>query len=176
MLKEVLMSDSQTGRPDLYDDFVPAFLDFIRHHRGRRTTHQVENGLDKFFKWLTTSQISDLQSLTATHIRDFMPSLGSYRPATIAVHASGPGSGLENVQGSFRSLSVGRRQARTCVRLRKEPIELNRALWGLYQGEDAGGRRSSKILRELGSQHGRSCREDISGKVQETSLGADLPS
>jgi len=88
MLKEVLMSDSQTAKPDLYDDFVPAFLDFIRHHRGRRTTHQVENGLGKFFKWLTTSQIFDLQSLTATHIRDFMPSLGSYRPATIAVHAS----------------------------------------------------------------------------------------
>jgi hypothetical protein len=39
-------------------------------------------------------------------------------------------SGLENVQGSFRSLSVGRRQARTCVRLRKEPIELNRLLYG----------------------------------------------
>ena len=39
---------SEIGRADLYDDFVPAFLDFIRHHRGRRTTHQVENGLDKF--------------------------------------------------------------------------------------------------------------------------------
>jgi len=82
------MSESQAGRPDLYDDFVPPFLDFIRHHRGRRTTHQVENGLDKFFRWLGTSQVSDLQSLTATHIRDFMPSLRSYRPATIAAHAS----------------------------------------------------------------------------------------
>jgi integrase/recombinase XerD len=60
------MTESQAGRPNLYDDFVPAFLDFIRHHRGRRTTHQ----------------------LTATHIRDFMPSLESYRPATIAAHAS----------------------------------------------------------------------------------------
>src|SRR5437016_632238 len=29
------MSESQAGRPDLYDDFVPLFLDFIRHHRGR---------------------------------------------------------------------------------------------------------------------------------------------
>lgn len=82
------MSESQIGRADLYDDFVPAFLDFIRHHRGRRTTHQVENGLDKFFRWLAGSEVSDLQSLTATHIRDFMPSLKSYRPATIAAHAS----------------------------------------------------------------------------------------
>jgi integrase/recombinase XerD len=82
------MSESQVGRADLYDDFVPAFLDFIRHHRGRRTTHQVENGLDKFFRWLARGQVSDLQSLTAKHIRDFMPSLESYRPATIAAHAS----------------------------------------------------------------------------------------
>ena len=82
------MSESQVGRSDLYDDFVPAFLEFIRHHRGRRTTDQVENGLDKFFRWLACSQVSDLQSLTATHVRDFMPSLESYRPATIAVHAS----------------------------------------------------------------------------------------
>jgi integrase/recombinase XerD len=82
------MSDSQGGRPDLYNDFVPAFLDFIRHHRGRRTTHQVENGLAKFFAWLAARQLSDLQSLTATRIRDFMPSLENYRPATIAVHAS----------------------------------------------------------------------------------------
>ena len=82
------MSESQDGRPHLYDDFVPAFLDFIRHHRGRRTTHQVENGLDKFFRWLADRQFSDLQSLTAMQIRDFMPALGNYRPTTIAVHAS----------------------------------------------------------------------------------------
>ena len=82
------MSESQAGGPELYDHFVPAFVKFIRHHRGRRTTHQVEKGLDKFFRWLADRQVSDLQSLSATHIRDFMPSLGSYRPATIAVHAS----------------------------------------------------------------------------------------
>ncbi len=82
------MTESQAGKPDLYDDFVPGFLDFIRHHRGRRTTHQVENGLDKFFRWLASSQVSDLQSLTAMHVRDFMPSLEGYRPATIAAHAS----------------------------------------------------------------------------------------
>ena len=72
------MSESQVGRADLYDDFVPAFLDFIRHHRGRRTTHQVVNGLDKFFRWLTGNQVSDLQSLTATQIRDFMKTFNNY--------------------------------------------------------------------------------------------------
>lgn len=82
------MSESQAGRPALYDDFVPAFLEFVRHHRGRRTTHQMENGLDKFFRWLARNGVSDLQSLTALHIRDFVPSLESYQPATIAVHAS----------------------------------------------------------------------------------------
>ncbi len=88
MLKEVSMSDLSTARSDLYNEFVPGFINFVRCHRGRRTTDQVENGLDKFFKWLSSSQVSDLQSLTATHIRDFMPSLGNYRPATIAIHAS----------------------------------------------------------------------------------------
>ena len=82
------MSESQAGRADLYDVFVPAFLEFIPHHRGRRTTDQVENNMHGFFKWLASNQVSDLQSLTATHIRDFMPSLEGYRPATIAVHAS----------------------------------------------------------------------------------------
>lgn len=82
------MYQSQVGRPALYDDFVPAFLEFVRHHRGRRTTHQIENGLDKFFRWLARRGVSDLQSLTPLHIRDFVPSLERYRPATIAVHAS----------------------------------------------------------------------------------------
>jgi len=82
------MSELDAGRPALYDDFVPAFLDFVRYHRGRRTTHQMENGLDKFFRWLARSGVSDLHSLTALHIRDFVPSLERYRPGTIAVHAS----------------------------------------------------------------------------------------
>jgi site-specific recombinase XerD len=82
------MPELQAGRPALYDDFVPAFLDFVRHHRGRRTTQQMENGLDKFFRWLARSGVSDLPSLTALHIRDFVPSLERYRPGTIAVHAS----------------------------------------------------------------------------------------
>jgi len=83
------MSESYAEKPALYDDFVPDFLNFVRHHRGRRTTHQIENGLDKFFRWLARSGVSDLQSLTAVHIRDFVPSLqGGYRPGSLAVHAS----------------------------------------------------------------------------------------
>jgi integrase/recombinase XerD len=82
------MSESDAGKPALYDDFVPDFLDFVRHHRGRRTTHQMENGLDKFFRWLARSGVSDLQSLTGVHIRDFVSSLEGYRPGSLAVHAS----------------------------------------------------------------------------------------
>ena len=82
------MSESDAGKPALYNDFVPDFLNFVRHHRGRRTTHQMQNGLDKFFRWLACSGISDLQSLTAVHIRDFVSSLEGYRPGSLAVHAS----------------------------------------------------------------------------------------
>ena len=82
------MTKSEAERSSLYENFVPAFLDFIRHHRGRRTTHQVENGLDKFFRWVAKKQISELQSLTALQVRDFIPSVQGYRPATIAALAS----------------------------------------------------------------------------------------
>ena len=82
------MSDSQAGRPALYDAFVPGHLDFVRRHRGRRTTHQLENCLGRFFGWLARNGIVDLLSLTARHVQDFVSSLQHFRPATIAVHAS----------------------------------------------------------------------------------------
>ena len=31
----------------LYEAFVPPYLHFVRQHRGRRTTHQLENGLGR---------------------------------------------------------------------------------------------------------------------------------
>ena len=39
------MSESQIGRADLYDDFVPAFLDFIHHqrHSGSRSPEDSRN-------------------------------------------------------------------------------------------------------------------------------------
>ena len=82
------MPDSNAGRPALYDDFVPCYLEFVRRHRGRRTTHQLENCLERFFGWLAHGDIADLQSLTSQHVRDFISSLQHFRPATIAVHAS----------------------------------------------------------------------------------------
>ena len=67
----------------------PAFtIVGIRSHRGRRTTHQLELALDKFFRWLAERGVTDLQSLTVLHIRDFVPSLKRFRPATLHVHAS----------------------------------------------------------------------------------------
>jgi site-specific recombinase XerD len=72
----------------LYAICVLPYLEFVRHHRGRRTTHQLENGLGRFCAWLEGHGVTDLGKLTPTHLRDFISSLQSFRPATIAVHAS----------------------------------------------------------------------------------------
>ena len=72
----------------LYERYVPGFVRFARRHRGRRTTHQLENALGRFFGWLEGDGVVDLDSLTTQHIRDFISSLEHFRPATIAVHAS----------------------------------------------------------------------------------------
>ena len=53
-----------------------------------RTTHQLELALDGFFRWLAERGVTDLQSLTALHVRDFVPSLKRFRPGTLHVHAS----------------------------------------------------------------------------------------
>lgn len=82
------MPDSEAGTPALYDAFVPGYLEFVRRHRGRRTTHQLENCLGRFFGWLARDGIGDLQSLAGQHVRDFVSSLQHFRPTTIAVHAS----------------------------------------------------------------------------------------
>jgi site-specific recombinase XerD len=82
------MHKSRADRLVFCDDFVPSYLDFVRQHRGRRTTHQLDNGLNRFCNWLAGKGVSDPQSLTAVHVRDFISSLGRFRPATIAVHAS----------------------------------------------------------------------------------------
>jgi integrase/recombinase XerD len=72
----------------LYAIRVLPYLEFVRHHRGRRTTHQLENGLGRFCSWLEGRGVIDLGKLTPTLLRDFISSLQSFRPATIAVHAS----------------------------------------------------------------------------------------
>lgn len=82
------MLESQADKLAPYEVFVPSYLEFSRHHRGRRTTHQLENCLRRFFDWLAANGISTLDSLTARHVRDFVASLRGFRPATIAVHTS----------------------------------------------------------------------------------------
>jgi len=72
----------------LYERYVPGFVRFARRHRGRRTTHQLENALGRFFRWIDGLGIVDLELVTAQHVRDFISSLERFRPATIAVHAS----------------------------------------------------------------------------------------
>ena len=72
----------------LYEAFVPPYLNFVRQHRGRRTTHQLENGLGRFFSWLEGLSIADLHHLSAGHVRDYVSSLQHFKRSTIAVHAS----------------------------------------------------------------------------------------
>lgn len=72
----------------LYEAFVPPYLNFVRQHRGRRTTHQLENGLGRFFSWLEGLGIADLHQLSAGHVRDYVSSLHHFKRSTIAVHAS----------------------------------------------------------------------------------------
>ena len=55
------MPEPSSARRALYDDFVPAYIDFARCHRGRRTTHQLELALDGFFRWLAERGVPDLR-------------------------------------------------------------------------------------------------------------------
>ena len=71
-----------------YEGLIPSYLDFVRRHRGRRTTHQLENALGRFLQWLATGGITELHQLTPTMLRDYHSSLHRFRRGTIAVHAS----------------------------------------------------------------------------------------
>ncbi len=64
------MPEPSSARRALYDDFVSAYVDFARCHRGQRTTHQLEFALDGFFRWLAERGVTDLQSLTVLHVLD----------------------------------------------------------------------------------------------------------
>jgi len=74
--------------PALYEAFVPPYLDFVRRHRGRRTTHQLEYCLERFFLRLAEGGVDDVRSVTPAHIRAFLRSLRGFKQATIATEAS----------------------------------------------------------------------------------------
>ena len=82
------MREPEVHTPTTYASLVPAYLEFVRHHRGRRTTHQQEDALGRFCRWMTAAGLTDLHQLTPGRLRDFVASLGHFRPATIAVQAS----------------------------------------------------------------------------------------
>lgn len=84
------MCESAVHTAVRYEALVPSYLDFVRHHRGRRTTHQLENALGRFLRWLATEAggITELHQLTPAVLRDYLSSLHRFRRATIAVHAS----------------------------------------------------------------------------------------
>jgi integrase/recombinase XerD len=72
----------------LYATLVVPYIEFVRHHRGRRTTHQLEYALGRFFSWLEGRGVGDLRQLAPAQLRDFGSSLKGFRPSTIAVEAS----------------------------------------------------------------------------------------
>ena len=92
-LEDTPSCDRSSGReprpkPALYEAFVPPYLDFVRRHRGRRTTHQLEYCLDRFFLRLAESGVDSVCSVTPAHIRAFLWSLRGFKQATIATEAS----------------------------------------------------------------------------------------
>jgi site-specific recombinase XerD len=92
-LEETLSCDRSPGpearpKPPLYKAFVPPYLGFVRRHRGRRTTHQLEYCLERFFLRLAAGGVDDVCSVTPEHIRDFLWSLRSFKRTTIATEAS----------------------------------------------------------------------------------------
>ena len=82
------MRELEVHTPASYDALVPAYLEFVRDHRGRRTTHQLENALTRFFQWMARAGVTELHQLSPERLRDFLSSLERVRPATIAVQAS----------------------------------------------------------------------------------------
>lgn len=84
------MSESAVHTAVRYEALVPSYLNFVRQHRGRRTTHQLEDALGRFHRWLATEAcgITELHQLTPLVLRDYLSSLHRFRRATIAVHAS----------------------------------------------------------------------------------------
>jgi site-specific recombinase XerD len=88
----------------LHQEVVPGYLAFVREHRGRRTTRQLEDCLARFFAWLGERRINDLEELNAAHIRGFLDCFGHYARATIATNASALRGFLRylHVQGMLR--------------------------------------------------------------------------
>ena len=87
MSRYPLLSGVGTRSP-LYQRLVVPYLDFVRHHRGRRTTHQIENILGRFCAWLDGHGPDGLKQLTPSLLRDFISSLAGFRRSTVATHAS----------------------------------------------------------------------------------------
>lgn len=72
----------------LFDEYVPAYIDYARRHRGRRSTRGMQWGLRLFFDWLEQAGIDDIQALTGMHIRDFISQQGHLKRSSIGQVAS----------------------------------------------------------------------------------------
>jgi site-specific recombinase XerD len=75
-------------RSPVYLASVVPYLDFVRHHQGRRTTHQLENTLGRLCAWLEGHGRVGLDQLTPIVLGEFVSSLAGFRRTTMASHAS----------------------------------------------------------------------------------------
>jgi site-specific recombinase XerD len=73
-----------------YDTLVPGYLDFVRQHRGRRTTIQLVLALRRFFRWVSARRKGPqtVGQLTPAVLRDYLGSFGGTPRGTVAVDAS----------------------------------------------------------------------------------------
>ena len=71
-----------------YEAYVPKYVDFVRQHRGRRTTRQLEDCLKRFFGRVVADGLSDLHDLKVGHVQKFISDLQHYKRTTIATYTS----------------------------------------------------------------------------------------
>ncbi|MEN8182711.1 MAG: site-specific integrase [Myxococcota bacterium] len=89
----------EQGPTPLQRVHLPAFLAFLRHHRGRRTTCQPEACLVRFFMWWDQGQHDAISEITVEDVRGFLRSLAHLSPASIATYSSA-------LRGFFRYLHL----------------------------------------------------------------------
>ncbi len=79
---------SRKRSTDLFHRLVPAYLDFKVTHRGVRVPRALADKLTPFFRWLDARGFTNIQQLTAGHIRDYLSNLEGLARTTVSGHAS----------------------------------------------------------------------------------------
>ncbi len=79
---------SRKRSTDLFHRLVPEYLDFKVTHRGVRSSRALADKLTPFFRWLDKRGFTNIQQLTAGHVRDYFSNLEGLSRTTVSGHAS----------------------------------------------------------------------------------------